>query len=115
MPCGSIRFSLPFDKLLNWLLPVRCSLMRCPELPWPLEHSPDFTLQHVRINRSRLLKHWETRTSDTTRTKLSRKSNFALQGPSTTEDILHTELRSFCVLSDPIQTMGTDQSYDELF
>ena len=58
--------------------------MGCPELPWPLEHSPDFALQHVRINRSRLLKRRETRTSDTIRAKLSRKSNFALQGPSTT-------------------------------
>lgn len=58
--------------------------MECPELPWPLEHSPTLALQYVRADRGSLLKCRKTRTPDTIGTKLTRRSDLALRKPSPT-------------------------------
>ena len=73
-----------FDETLSRCLQVRRRFMGRPKLPWPPEHSPTLTLQHVRANRSRFLKHRKTRTSDTIGTKLARRSDFTLRKPSST-------------------------------
>ena len=70
--------------MLNRRLPVRRCLVECPELPWPLEHSPALTLQHVRADWSSLLKRRKTRAPDTIGTKLGRRPDFTLRRPSPT-------------------------------
>jgi len=87
MPCESPRFYLFLRRILNHRLPVRRRLMECPELPWPLEHPPALTLQHVRADRSSLLKRRKTRTPDTIGTKLARRSDLALRKPSPTRHL----------------------------
>ena len=51
-----LMFLFSFDGLISCFLPVRRRFVGCPELLWSLEHSPPLTLQHIRANRSRLLK-----------------------------------------------------------
>lgn len=74
----------PFNELLSCSLPVCYRFMGRPKLPWSLEHTPPLTLQHIRANRSRLLECRETRTPNTIRPELTRRSNLPLRKPHPT-------------------------------
>jgi hypothetical protein len=70
-----------YEFLIYLPISVRRRVMGRPKLPRTLEHSPPPTLQHVRANRSRLLKRRKARTTDPVRTKLARGPNPTLRRP----------------------------------